>query len=188
MFQLMRNTHLALGLAFFLVAAMFAFSSVVIIYRPWFPGGPRETNTAVTIEPALEPRAAARALMRQHGVRGDLMNVKAGAELSTFGIHRPGTHVNVRYSPSTGHAELRTRRFSFYETMVQLHVTHGFWHDFFSSTIWALLSLTGSIALLVLGATGIYLWYRHPAERTVGSVLIALGLVVPVAALVLSRV
>lgn len=39
MFRLWRNVHLSLGVAFFFVAALFAASSVVIIYRPWFPSG-----------------------------------------------------------------------------------------------------------------------------------------------------
>ena len=189
MFRLMRNTHLALGLAFFMVAVLFAFSSVVIIYRPWFPGGPQETNETVSLNTAAgsSPRAVALELMRRHGYQGDLRNIKTNGDTSTFSIWRPGTHVQVEYSPMNGDAKIRTRRYNFYETLVQLHVNHGFWHDFFPSNLWALLSLTVSIALILLGATGIYLWYRHPQERTIGVLLIAVGFLVPFSALVLSR-
>ena len=37
MFQLMRNTHLVLGMLFVAMAIVFALSSVVFIYRPWLP-------------------------------------------------------------------------------------------------------------------------------------------------------
>ncbi len=188
MFRLMRNTHLALGLAFFLMAVLFAFSSVIFIYRPWFPGDRQETAETVVLDRGATPRAAALMLMRKHGLRGDLLNIKSGDGPSTFTIRRPGTHVNVEYTPATGEARLLTRRYNFYETIVQLHVNHGFWHDFLPSNLWAFLSLAVSIGLILLGATGIYLWYMLPRERTIGFILVAFGFLVPGAALVISRV
>jgi hypothetical protein len=183
----MRNTHLALGVAFFFVAMLFALSSVVIIYRPWFPGGPERTNRTVTLAPGLEGRAAALELMRTHGSKGDLRDVRTAEGEIRFSIWRPGTHVNVQYSPASGVATLDQRRFNVYETLVQLHVNHGFWHDFLPANVWSLLSLAVSVGLLLLGASGIYLWYKHPQERTLGNILLALGFAIPLAALVLTR-
>lgn len=187
MFRLMRNIHLGLGLIFFLIAVVFALSSMVIIYRPWFPTEQTDTNETVALQPGATPRDAALELMRSHGLRGDLRNIRTNGDTSSFVIMRPGTHVRVEYSAATGEAKLRNRQYNFYETLVQLHVNHGFWHDFLPSNLWALLGLAVSVALILLGATGIYLWYLHPKERTIGWMLIAFGFVVPVAALVLSR-
>lgn len=188
MFRLMRNTHLALGVAFFFVAMLFALSSVVIIYRPWFPGGPERTNRAVTLAPGLEGRAVALELMRSHGAKGDLRDVKALEGEIRFSIWRPGTHLNVKYSPASGVTTLDERRFNVYETLVQLHVNHGFWHDFLPANVWSLLSLAVSVGLLLLGASGIYLWYKHPQERTIGNWLLAVGFAIPLIALALTRI
>jgi hypothetical protein len=187
MFRLMRNTHLALGVAFFFVAMLFALSSVVIIYRPFFPGGPERTNRTVTLAPGLEGRAVALELMRSHGAKGDLRDLKVAEGEIQFGIWRPGTHMNVKYSSASGVTTLDERRFNIYETLVQLHVNHGFWHDFLPANLWSLLSLGVSVGLLLLGASGIYLWYKHPQERTIGNILLALGFAIPLVALAITR-
>jgi hypothetical protein len=187
MFRLLRNVHLALGVAFFFVALLFAVSSIVIIYRPWFPGGPEKTSETLQLQAGADARQAALELMRGHRLKGDLRNVSRSPEGMQFMIWRPGTHIQVVYHPDTGVATLETRRFNVYETLVQLHVNHGFWHDFMPANVWALLSLGVSIGLILLGVTGIYLWYRHPQERIIGSVLLAIGLVVPMVALVITR-
>lgn len=187
MFRLMRNVHLALGVAFFLVALLFAVSSVVIIYRPWFPSGPERSSIDLRLQPGADARAAGYELMRNHGLRGELRNVSMRDGEARFMIWRPGTQVDVRYAPATGDTTVETRRFNVYETLVQIHTNHGFWHDFFPANVWALLSLGVSVGLLLLGASGIYLWYKHPQERTVGTILLAVGFVVPVITLVISR-
>ncbi len=187
MFRLMRNVHLALGVAFFFVALLFAASSIVIIYRPWFPGGPEKANETLQLQAGSDARQAALELMRGHGVKGDLRNVSTSPEGLQFMIWRPGTHVQVVYRADTGAATLETRRFNVYETLVQLHVNHGFWHEFLPANLWALLSLGVSIGLILLGASGIYLWYKHPQERTIGNVLLVIGFVVPVVALLITR-
>ncbi|MDZ7639248.1 MAG: hypothetical protein U5J83_13520 [Bryobacterales bacterium] len=70
---------------------------------------------------------------------------------------------------------------------MQLHVNHGFWHEFLPANLWALLSLGVSVGLLLLGASGIYLWYKHPQERGIGNALLAFGFLVPVVALLITR-
>jgi hypothetical protein len=159
----------------------------VLIYRSMFPRDRQETETTIKLQQNASARDAALELMANHGFRGDLMNVNAG-DTTTFRINRPGTHVNVEYLPATGEAKIDTRRYNFYETMVQLHVNHGFWHDYFPSNAWAFLSVGASLGLILLGATGIYLWYRLGTDRTVGFALIAVGFIAPVAALIVTRV
>ncbi|MDZ7639247.1 MAG: hypothetical protein U5J83_13515 [Bryobacterales bacterium] len=105
MFRLMRNVHLALGVAFFFVALLFAASSIVIIYRPWFSSGPERSSAAAQLEPGLEARGAALALMRFQGLKGDLRDVKAEGGSVRFLIWRPGTQVNVAYTPEHGRNE-----------------------------------------------------------------------------------
>ena len=189
MFRLMRNVHLILGLVFFFYAIVFAVSSLTIIYRPWLGLSPSDTEQTLAIpaEQAATPRALALVLMRDHGFKGDLRQVEEKDGEFRFAIMRPGTRDEVRYVPASGQAAIKTRRQGALETMVQLHVNHGFWHDFLPANAWAMLSFLGSAGLFLIGASGIYLWFCHHEERMIGGVLLAVGLIYGITSLVMSR-
>jgi hypothetical protein len=189
MFRLMRNVHLILGLVFFFYAIVFAVSSLTIIYRPWLGLSPTdsEQTLAIPAEQAATPRALALVLMRNHGFTGDLRQIEEKDGEFRFVIMRPGTRDEVRYVPASGQAAIKTRRQGALETMVQLHVNHGFWHDFLPANAWAMLSFLGSAGLFLIGASGIYLWFCHHEERMIGGVLLAVGLIYGITSLVMSR-
>jgi len=159
MFRLMRNVHLILGLLFCSYAMLFAASSLIIIYRPWLKPthSEHEQTLRVAAGRAQAPRDVAFELIQNHGLQGDLRDIKQDGDAMRFVIARPGMRSEVRYSAATGEAKIRTRREGFLETLVQLHTNHGFWHEFMPANAWSLLSLLGSVGLLLLGATGIYL-------------------------------
>jgi hypothetical protein len=71
--------------------------------------------------------------------------------------------------------------------LVQLHTNHGLWHEYAASNVWAAISLLTSAGLLLLGATGIYLWFAHHRERWIGGLLMGFGLAYGLIALVLTR-
>src|SRR5689334_4350019 len=102
MFRLMRNIHLGLGLIFVVMAVIFAVSSLVIIYRPWLGLSPTVSESTVQIskETASSPRAVAYALMANHGMKGELREIKEDGDASSFRIVRPGEVAEVRYSRS----------------------------------------------------------------------------------------
>jgi len=189
MFRLMRNIHLGLGLVFVLMALVFAISSLVIIYRPWLTTKPVDTESALQLsqEEAASPRAAARALMQNNLVKGELRQIQQKGGTVTFRIVRPGEAAEVTYTPSTGEARIKTRRHGALETLVQLHTNHGLWHEYVPSNLWAAISLLASIGLLLLGGTGIYLWFVHHNERIIGGVLLAFGLIYGFVTLLLTR-
>ena len=58
---------------------------------------------------------------------------------------------------------------------------------FGASNLWAALSLLASIGLLLLGATGIYLWFVHHNERIIGGALLGFSLIFGFVTLVLTR-
>ncbi len=189
MFRLMRNTHLILGLVFFFFAFIFAASSLRIIYRPWLPDSRQDQEHTISIDAAkaASPRALALELMRNHGLAGDLRDIKESDGLMKFRIARPGTNAAVEYVPGSSEVKINTQRWGWQEMLVQLHTNHGFHHEFLPATAWALLSLLGSIALLLMGATGIYLWFCLHEERLIGSVLLVLGLVYGLTSLIWAR-
>ena len=189
MFRLMRNTHLILGLSLFLFALIFALSSLVIIYRPWLPDSREDTEQTIRIDAskATSPRDLALELMRNHGFAGDLRNVNEENGVMSFRILRPGTHVSFEYTEGSDAVLAETRRWGWTELIVQLHVNHGFHHEFLPATMWSALSLLGSIGLLLLGATGLYLWFCLHEERVVGSAVLTIGLVWGLTALIWAR-
>lgn len=189
MFQLMRNIHLGLGLLFVGMALIFALSSLVFVYRPQLNLKPVDSEKQVKISPeaATSPRAAARELMAGHGLQGELRQIEEEGGTVKFRIVRPGEAAEVEYLRSSGEATVKMRRSGALETMVQLHVNHGLWHGYLPSNAWAALSLLTSLGLLLLGATGIYLWFSFHKERVIGGILLGGGLVFSLAALVLTR-
>jgi len=184
----MRNLHLGLGLIFVLMALVFAVSSLVIIYRPWLKPAPHDSEASIQLSPeaATTPRAAARELMTKHGFKGDLREIREQGVVR-FRIVRPGEQAEVQYAPAIGEAKIKVRRHGAFDTMVQLHTNHGFWHEYAPSNVWAAISLFTSVGLLLLGATGIYLWFAHHSERLIGAILLGFGLVYGLVTLALTR-
>ena len=185
----MRNIHLWLGLVFVLMAIVFAVSSLVIIYRPWLNTKPRDTELRVQLsrQATATPRAAALALMANHAIKGELRQIQTKLDTVNLRIVRPGEVAEVQYFPATGEATIKVRRQGILETLVQLHTNHGLWHEYLPSNIWAAISLLTSIGLLLLGASGIWLWFAHHSERLIGGILLGSGLVFGFVTLVLTR-
>jgi len=189
MFRLMRNVHLWLGLASVAMALMFALSSLFVVFRQSLDTQPEENQRTVKVasESAATPRALARELILHHDVQGELAAVEEDAERMSFRIHRPGVEHRVAYSKATGEATIDEKRWGAGQTLLQIHVMHGFWHEWVPGWIWALLGFLTSVALLLLGASGIYLWFAHHKERVIGGVLLAVGLLYGISTLALTR-
>ncbi len=190
MFQLMRNTHLVLGLVFVLFSLMFAVSSLKFVYRDWFPGGPVEQEQIVEVDPAKAstPRALARELMSALDFAGELRRTEQNDDAVEIRIVRPGTELQAVYTPATGQAVVKHRRHDFFQALVQLHVNHGLWHDYWPAQVWSLLTFLASLGLVLLGGTGVYLWFLHHDERVLGGAILTLGLVWGLVTLYLCRV
>ena len=189
MYQLMRNIHLWLGLAFVIMALVFAVSSLTIIYRPWLPDGVDIAERTVQLQAASNatPREIALELMRDHDLIGELRPPSESDGVVKLQIVRPGDAAEVEYNRETGEAAIKTRHWNFLETLVQLHVNHGFWHDFMPSQLWAILSFTSSAGLLLLGASGIYLWFKNNNERLIGGIILLVSSVYGLTTLILTR-
>jgi hypothetical protein len=189
MFRLMRNVHLGIALAIIVMASIFAGSTIFFMYRSWFPDEVTEAERTVqvTSDAAATPRALALELMRHHGLKGEVLGIAETDEGYAFRVFRPGTEHRVSYSRATGEATIRDRQWRTDQTLMQLHTMHGFWHESRTATLWSVFSLLGSLGLLALGVSGIYLWFVSRAERLVGGILLMLGLGYGLVTLVLTR-
>jgi hypothetical protein len=189
MFQLMRNIHLGIALTVIVMAMIFAASSIFFIYKPWLPDRVAETERTVPVaaEVAGTPREIALELIRNHGLQGEVLGIAETDDGHTFRMFRPGTEHSVEYSRATGEAKIKSKQWQLGQTLMQLHTTHGFWHESRTATLWSAFSLLTSLGLLLLGASGIYLWFVNRTERLVGGILLTVGLSYGLITLILTR-
>jgi hypothetical protein len=113
MYRWLRNIHLILGTFSFLFLMMYAVSAVQMAHNRWFSSKPTVTEIELAVGAGQTPRAAAQALMQQHGMRGELGGVKQSPEGSSFRITRPGTVYEVVYNQAAGKAKVRTNTANF---------------------------------------------------------------------------
>ena len=188
MYRWLRNTHLWLGMLAVLFLGMYGISSVQMAHSSWFAARPTVTESTVALEPGgANARAIARVLMDRHGVRGEVRAVRDGGEKLAFRIVRPGTVYEVEYTASSGQARIRTSRAGFIGMLNGIHHAGGLWHDYGLLNVWGVFVGLVSAGLIVLGATGIYLWFKIHSERRIGAALLALSLGYGITVMILLR-
>ena len=191
MYQLIRNIHLTLGLAFALALGIYLLSSVRLAHRSWFKPQPTVSEKSVTVDPRQSetPRSLGMHLIEEHGLRGEVVRVRTSDDGSfTLTIRRLGTAYQVQYQPGAREAHIKTTKLAFIGMLQSMHFSHGFWHEMELINVWSVVLLLTSIALLAIGASGIYLWFKTYDERRVGSVLLTSALVFGLGLLVLVRI
>ena len=190
MYRLMRNIHLILGLVFVFALWVYLLSSVRLAHRGWFAGGPTVTDESYPVDPdrARTPRELGLYLIEEHGLRGEIRQVRPPKE-GAFGltIGRLGTNHRIEYVEGASTAQVRTNQLAFTGMLMGMHFAHGFWHEDSLANIWSAVLLLTSVALFLLGATGIYLWFKTYEERRFGAVLLVAGLVFAFTSLYLVR-
>jgi hypothetical protein len=108
--------------------------------------------------------------------RGELQNISLSASAISFRLVLPGTVHEARYDRATGHTALRT---SVGGTMVMLNRLHhaaGFGHDERAMNLWAAAVVAVSAGLLLVGATGIWMWMLRRSERRLGLLMLGVNL------------
>jgi hypothetical protein len=112
------------------------------------------------------------------GVRGELTNVQRNAAGVTLRLVLPGTVHEVQYQEASGEVTLRTSVSGVMGMLNRLHHAAGLWHEPLTMKLWGLVVAVVSTTLLFLGVTGVYMWFARRSERVLGTVLLAVNLVV----------
>jgi hypothetical protein len=168
---------------------MYGASAVQLAHRTWFLLQDDVTETHFALPPGLPgARAAARELMRRSGIDGELVTVLETPGAVSFRIQRPGTLFQVRYAPAGGETAVIVRRGSFARMLNALHTVAGMAHGFAPLNAWAAMLGLVSLGLLLLGATGTYLWLRNPKERLAGVLFLAGGAAIALTLIISMRV
>ena len=190
MYRLIRDIHLALGLSAFAFLIMYSISAVQMAHSGWFNLKPTVTENTIAV-PAAEASTArdlASGLIARHGFRGELQQVREQPAGWRLRIVRPGTVYEVDYSRDTGQARVRINTAGFMGMMNRIHHIAGLNHEYQLINVWGALVLAVSIALFLIGATGVYLWFKIHTERLTGGVLLAASLLCGAGLLISMRV
>jgi hypothetical protein len=132
-----------------------------------------EMHVPVAAETSDDPRAIVRAL-RDAGVRGELRDVARTAAGHKFAVTRPGTNYQVEYTLATREAKIKVRTAGFMGMLNRIHHLAGLQHDFGLINAWGVCVGLVSAIVILLGLTGIYLWFKIHSERIIGVVLLAI--------------
>lgn len=162
MYQRLRSIHLSTALFSMVFLLAYAIGAVEFAHRKWLPLS--EYSTGETRKLAAGATDA-RILARQW--RGELESVQNSPGFLKFrAMTTLGRSYNVTYSIATGDTTVKTTTNSFLKTLAFIHVSHG---------IWAFAAALISLAMLTLGITGLYLWFKNHSSRWIGSALLLVG-------------
>jgi hypothetical protein len=189
MYQWLRNVHLLLGLLAFPFLLMYGASAARLAQGSLFPGKAKHSESEVEVGyfDANSGRELARVLMEQPGLRGELGSVVPNEAGFRLEIERPGSSSQVEYSRNTGKAKTRTNVFDFMTTLTGIHFIAGFGHNSRVHNGWSVFVVVVSIALILQGLTGIYLWFHFHKERKIGAILLSANLAYSFGLMVLIR-
>jgi hypothetical protein len=189
MYQKIRTIHRLLasvGLPFLLVYGM---SAVQMAHGTWFDLKPTVRESRLSLTPGLtDGRVIAREVASHApGVKGELTNVQKSAAGVTLRLVLPGTVHEVQYRQASGEARLETSISGVMGMLNRLHHAAGLWHEPLRMKLWGVVVAVVSTALLLLGATGVCMWFVRRSERVLGAALLAVNVVVVIVLLGVMR-
>lgn len=189
MYRIVRNVHLLLASFSLPFLIMYGLSAVQMSHSTWFQMKRSVDERMVSLTVGqTEARAIGREIMdRDPAVTGELTNIQPNDAGVALRIVVPGTVHEVRYERASGLARIKTSVAGTMGMLNRLHHWAGFWHEPVSMKIWAAAVAVVSTALLLLGATGIYMWFTRRPERRIGLALLAINVVFAITLLTLLR-
>jgi hypothetical protein len=185
-----RKLHYYLGLYLLLFLWLFALSGLVLNHPRWTAGQfwsrRHETVSEHTIrqDPAGTDEELTTGIMRELALVGEpgaLRRDSTGSRFE-FQVVRPGRVYRVAADLSARRASVTEIRLDRWGAIDALHKLTGVRLDkpqerreWIMTRLWSLAMDALAIGLLVLVATGLYLWYRLGTNRVGGIVALALG-------------
>ena len=190
MYRIVRNIHLLLASLSLPFLIMYGVSAVQMSHSTWFQTKPAVHERELPITAGLmDARAIAREIMdRDRAVKGEVSNIQPNDAGVVLQIVVPGTVHEVRYERASGVARVKTSVAGVMGVLNRLHHWAGFWHEPVSMKMWGLAVAMASAALVLLGASGLYMWFTRRSERRIGIALLGINLVFAITVLTLLRI
>ena len=168
---------------------LYGVSAVQMAHSHWFPMKPAVTEIEMPLRPGYtDGRQLAQEVMASRGLRGEVASVRKTPSGFEVRITVPGTVHEIRYDGGSGQARLRSSVAGFMGMLNRLHHAAGLRHEYIPLQLWGILGALVSLAILGLGATGIWMWWLRKQERKWGLILLIANLVYAITLLVMMRV
>jgi hypothetical protein len=189
MYQKIRTIHRLLASLSLPFLLMYGISAVQMAHGTWFNLKPSVMESRLSLTPGLtDARVIARNVGSQAAaVRGELTNVQKNAAGFTLRLVLPGTIHEVQYQQASGEVRVKTSVSGVMGMLNRLHHAAGLWPEPPAMKVWGLVVAIVSTAVLLLGATGVYMWFARRSERVLGAVLLAVNVVVVIVLLGIMR-
>lgn len=189
MYQAIRNIHLLLASFSLPFLLMYGVSAVQMSHNRWFQMKPAVQERDFALQSGRSSaREIARDVMdRETSIKGEITNVQTNPAGISLRIVVPGTVHELKYDPTSGKAHVRTSITGVMGMLNRLHHWAGFYHEPVGMKIWAAAVACVSAGLLLLGATGVYMWFTRRPERRIGLVLLSLNVAFAVTIVVMLR-
>jgi len=177
MYRTIRSLHLCAGVFSLIFLVIYAISALQMTHGKWVHMESRTTTRDVTLPPGLtDARAAAMELAQRLGISGELAGIRVTPAGVVFRVLRPGMVWQADYAAATGRAHLRITDTGTLGALNRIHQMRGAWHNWIAYNLWATLLALVGCAILTLGATGIYLWWKTNRNRRFTGALFAFGI------------
>lgn len=179
-----RSLHLYVGLAASPFVVVYAVSTIALNHPTWgaTSSEPRVEARQVRVPATEDGLTFARDVIGQLGLRGEVMFVRRDAEAGRveFPLQRAGDRRTIAVDIATGRAEIERQAPSLIESLVFFHkmpgphlvATRG---NSTAVALWRWMADASVLAIVFLGASGLYLWTALRAERRVGLVSLGAG-------------
>jgi hypothetical protein len=189
MYKIVRNIHLLLASFSLPFLIMYGVSAVQMSHSAWFQMEPAVHEHESSITAGLtDARAIAREIMdRDRAVKGEVSNIQPNDTGVVLRIVVPGTVHEVRYERGSGIARVKTSVAGVMGMLNRLHHWAGFWHEPVLMKVWGFAVAIASTALVLLGASGLYMWFTRRSERRIGIALLGINLAFAITLLTLLR-
>lgn len=186
--QLNRKVHTYTALFFLLSFCLFAISGLMLnhrwsIWEYWSKRVETEHPIAVTLPAEGSNLEIARSVLSQIDIAGEIRTLRIDSEAGRLEINttRPGLKTSVVVDTNTGTGTLTTTELNAWELLPSMHVMAGLHSNIPEKKNWAwtqawslIMDLT-AIAMLVLAASGLYMWIGLKSERKIGLIVLESG-------------
>lgn len=189
MYTKLRSLHLFLGLlmsAFLFAYGASAFMMAHSLAFGWAYPKPQGRQIAVDLPP--QPKLIIDKIRAQEDLHGDLIDVKTSSLAVRFIVERPGTRYEVGYDLRKKTADIITLEGGIWYTLDRLHHTGGIYHDTPELRAWGWVVFIASILTVIVGLTGVLLWFQRNKERRVGGMIFIISFIFAGGLLFLVRV
>jgi hypothetical protein len=150
----------------------------------------RVTDTDIAVPASVEatPRALARWLGETHGIAGGLDSVRVTDGGFTMLVSKVGRRWFVRFDGDAHTAHVRlAEHYTALGMLNRVHHIRGTSATWWALNAWGWFLAAVSLALLVLSASGVVLWFQRHRERRTGALVLIGGLAWGLTLLVLMR-